>query len=43
MRKSVFGVNTNSRDSGQPAELHVYSLIRNFAILRYSLQYLKIA
>ena len=36
MRKGIFGVNTNSRDSDQPAE--IYSLIKNFAILRYDLQ-----
>ena len=33
MKKSVFGVNINSKDRDQPAEIH--SLIRNLAILSY--------
>ena len=37
MRKSVFRVNTNSKGSDQPVE--IYSLIRNFTILSYILQY----
>ena len=37
MRKGVVGVNANSKDPDQPAE--IYSLIRNFAILRYIVQY----
>ena len=37
MRKGVFRVNANSKDPDQPAKIH--SSIRNFAILRYVLQY----
>ena len=33
MTTGVFGVNANSKDPDQPAE--IYSLIRNFAILCY--------
>ena len=36
MRKDVFGVTANSKDPDQPTE--IYSLITNFAILRYVLQ-----
>ena len=32
MRKSILGVNANSKDPEKPTEIH--SLIRNFAILR---------
>ena len=34
MRKRCLGVNANSKDPGQPAE--IYCLIRNFAILLLS-------
>ena len=37
MPKGVFVINTDSKDPDQPAKIH--SLIRNFTILRYVLQY----
>ena len=37
MRTGNFKVNASSKDPDQPAEIH--SLIRNFAIFRYVLQY----
>ena len=40
MRKRGFGVNANSTDPDQVAE--IYSLIRNFAILRNVLHYLMV-
>ena len=37
MRNCVHGVNANSKNQNQPAE--IYSMIRNVSILRYILQY----
>ena len=34
---NIFGIHANCKDLDQPSD--TYSLIRNFAILRYALQY----